>query len=267
MGFGEAWIPAITASMDWPDLSELFFREWARFGCYVGPNNASWGRARFEGTDMIEHFWMYFGDEILSGFLLLLLLVIFYLLSGGKIRPGKQKICDEWTVLIPDAADRVDIVFSRLRDLIFKRKLPNSHPDTVRTRDLRQTVLRGGEKRRFLIVFPPSTHEVKLYRIYVGVRSYGQELQVCWYLMLEPGLFRRILARLLSFAGAIFNPRVIIDPFWLWERRSLFGSQDLSAHASIIHDCAKTVVNETMVELGQDPAKVNTRTKGILDLW
>lgn len=179
-----------------------------------------------------------------------------YQASQSRIGAKNQKIAQTWSCLIQDGASQADRFFDQVRELIMSREIPGLKDRDIEVSDLKDEKL-FSETRRFMVIRNSGT--AKEFRIYVGVRPYGRELQVSWYLVVQPELASRVISRLLTLGRG--------DRFAYAETLSVFAHQDLSAHASVVHSCVKEVIQATMEKLGQDFSKVDTRSKGVLELW
>jgi hypothetical protein len=46
----------------------------------------------------------------------------------------------------------------------------------------------------------------------------------------------------------------------------LFNRQDLTAYVTCVHKCVQDAVDKLMLEMGQDPSKVDRRSRGFLGI-
>lgn len=166
-----------------------------------------------------------------------------------------QKIVQSWSVVIHDGSKFADEFFEKVQDLTLSRELPGMLEGDIAVKQLRDQMM-FAEPRQFLIVY--NFGQIRDFRVHLGVRAVGKELQVSWYLVLQPGFLRRMLSRLLTLPKP--------HPF-LWENLSVFGHQDLQVRVTVIHSAVKSVMAEIMERLGQDPKGVDTRSRGVLELW
>ena len=109
-------------------------------------------------------------------------------------------------------------------------------------------------RRDFLIV---RLGQFADYRIYVGARDYGIHLDVCWFLTVEPGFFKRKIAERLA------------DGDWtaLSAPKNILIEQDLKAWGAVVHRCVVEAVGTLMDTLGQDKNKIRRESKGYLSVW
>lgn len=90
------------------------------------------------------------------------------------------------------------------------------------------------------------------YQIYAGARDYGKQLLVSWYLVTN----ERKLPRAARIAGSATNMMDL----------DLFKVEELSAFASLVHEALKAAVETAMNELNLDFTKVDTHTRGFLNI-
>ena len=88
--------------------------------------------------------------------------------------------------------------------------------------------------------------------IYVGARDYGKQLLVSWYLVADEKELPRT-------AKAIFGAESMME-------LGLFKTEELSAFVTIIHEALKSAVSDSMKELNLDFTKVDTHTRGFLNI-
>src|SRR5262249_16622408 len=110
-----------------------------------------------------------------------------------------------------------------------------------------------GEKRKMLCV---NHARLRDYRLYICARDFGTNLDVAWYLTINPGAVKRTLSKYVS-----GNPQA------LSMQVDFFTQQDLSACVSFAHHCVTDTAKQLMKQLDQDPTGLNTKSKGFLELW
>jgi hypothetical protein len=110
-----------------------------------------------------------------------------------------------------------------------------------------------GAKRKFLVV---NHRNLRDYHMYIGARDFGTNLDVSWYVTLQPSALKRTISKY-----TMGNPQA------LSMQVDFFSQQDLGAYTNYAHHCVKTTVKMLMKELEQDPAGLNTKSKGFLELW
>lgn len=179
-----------------------------------------------------------------------------------------ERIIDEWSVLINSARGKTDLVFQKTMKRIEEEKIPIIQCEMVvvevprLSRALKEWILakRIGEEakelvkgeRNFLMVTNLALHD---YKMYIGARDYGGNLQVSWYLTCEPNFFKKALSTLTTGSDKALSFALASDPFY---------SQDLEAFVTLVHHCLLETVSEIMQSLGQDPSKIDRKSKGFL---
>ena len=86
--------------------------------------------------------------------------------------------------------------------------------------------------------------------MYVGAVDYGENLYVSWYLAVEAGIFDRLFPKE-KMARLIRGTDILIE-------------EELNAYVTCIHHCLLKAVDELMRSLGQDPSKIDRKSKGFL---
>jgi hypothetical protein len=109
-----------------------------------------------------------------------------------------------------------------------------------------------GIKRNYLLV---TNEGLRDFRMYIGARDYGNNLDVCWYLTCEPGLFKQTLSTLLTKGTSEKALSFDLD---------IFEQQELSAFITVVHHCLLKALEKLMSKLGQDPSKIDRKSKGFL---
>ena len=175
-----------------------------------------------------------------------------------KVSLVKQKILDSWSVLIEGAQGRGDELIKKVVEYIEKSKAPNVSAEIVEAYpDLGSRIWSSISKRlarepkTYLMV---SNDNLEATKIYVRAQDYGENLFVCWYLITEPGL----LAELLSFPTS--------EDKWHWvpRTRDVFTEEELTAYVTCVHHCVLKAVDDLMRSLGQDPSKIDRKSRGFL---
>lgn len=163
-----------------------------------------------------------------------------------------EKVLDQWHTLIGEAADSGDLVLDMVRQYLKDFGAPGVK---WKTEPVKTGFVSGllGKKRQLLLV----TNEVlKDHRMYVGARDYGRGLSVSWFLTTEPGYFKK------KFSGALTGNEKALS-FAL----DLFDQEELRAYVTMTHHAVLQAVKDLMNGKGQDFSRVNTTSKGILEVW
>jgi len=162
-----------------------------------------------------------------------------------------EKIIDRWSMLIEDAQGNAEQIYKDTEGFIKESRAPGINMERVR---VMPSLLKGlfGVKREYLMVTNEGLGD---YRMYIGARDYGNNLDVSWYLTCEPGFFKKALSEILtkSEKGLSFS----LD---------LFQQQDLNAYATVVHHCLLKAIEKMMVGLNQDTSKIDRKSKGFLGI-
>ncbi len=159
----------------------------------------------------------------------------------------KEQVIDSWGTLIEKGQGKSNEVFQMTSNFISESKAPS-----LRTKQEKMSpgVVKSllGTKRDFLVIKDPS---LAPYQIFIGVRDYGENLDVSWYLTYRPSFFKALLSLFRSSAFAL-------------SELDLFEQQDLIAYATVCHHSALKAVENLMQKLNQDTSKINRKSKGFL---
>jgi hypothetical protein len=104
---------------------------------------------------------------------------------------------------------------------------------------------------------------LKDFRMYIGARDYGNSLGVSWYLTCEPGFLKRLFSTALFYGKTKDIQRVSPDRA-LSFTLDIFSQQDLIAYVTCVHHSLLKAIEKIMRELGQDPSKIDRKSKGFL---
>jgi len=160
-----------------------------------------------------------------------------------------EKVMDRWSVLIVNGQGRAEELFDMVASNIDKISPPEVE---FQMEVVKPGLLKGlmGKKREYLMV---TNSAIKDYRMYIGARDYGKTLDVSWYLTVEPGFFKKQISKAITGSDKALSFNL-----------DLFTQQDLAAYVSIVHHALLDAVEELMRDLGQDPSKIDRKSKGFL---
>jgi len=161
-----------------------------------------------------------------------------------------EKIVDNWTMVIGGGQEKADYVFDIVQKLLEANQAPGVKWELG---EVTPSFFKGlfGRKRDFLLV---TNEAFKEYKMYIGARDYGTNLDVQWFLACEPGFFQRLGDKMDQAVGMIS----MLD---------IFAQQDLRAYVTVVHHCLLNAVDALLDDLGQDKSKVNRQSKGFLEVW
>lgn len=162
-----------------------------------------------------------------------------------KVDLSNVKILDSWSVLIEKACGEREKIYSAMRKFIEESKVPEISIEPVIVTD--QYKIRQEE---YLMV---SNKKLKDFRMYVGARDYGLDLNVSWYLTCEPGFFKSLLSEIIE-----------KSPYALSFTLNIFEQEELTAYVTKVHRCLLKAVESLMMNLGQDFSKVERKSRGFL---
>ncbi|HUN54426.1 MAG TPA: hypothetical protein VMU29_04655 [Smithella sp.] len=166
----------------------------------------------------------------------------------------KDQVEDSWSTLIENAQGRSEDIFRNAEE--FTKE--NNVDSLIMTNE---SISPGfvssmlGTARKFLVVVY-SSFRLKPYQIFVNARDFGNNLDVSWYLTYRPSIWQ-VIASLIPFVKAASEALRELD---------LFDQQDLRAYATIVHRSVLKSVDKLMLDLKQDPSKMERRSRGFLGI-
>jgi hypothetical protein len=137
------------------------------------------------------------------------------------------------------------------------------------------SLIRGllGGRRPFLVISNKTNSNLETFRMYINARDYGENLQVSWYLVQQfsPGQKLFFALSRIPFLGLCllpfyFQARLVRAKEQGLLELDLFDLQDLVAYVTNAHHCLLSAVEKLMVELGQDPKKIERKSRGFLGI-
>ena len=167
----------------------------------------------------------------------------------------KDQVEDSWSTLIENAQGRSEDVFRNTEE--FTKE--NNVPSLVMTKE---SIAPGfvksmfGKAREFLVVVYSESFRLKPYQIFVNARDFGNNLDVSWYLTYRPSIWQ-VVASLIPFVKVASEALRELD---------LFDQQDLRAYATVVHRSVLKSVDKLMLDLKQDPSKMERRSRGFLGI-
>lgn len=164
------------------------------------------------------------------------------------VRLNKEQVVDRWSMVVKEAQGQVEEVFKDTENLIRKSEAPGVTSERVKANP---GLLAGifGSDRDFIRV---ANGNLKRYEMYIGVREYGKNLDLSWYLTYEPGLIARLITMVTSrlFPGRAWVPSL-----------NLFQQQDLTAFTTVVHHCFLEAIEK--ITKGQP---IDRKSKGFLGI-
>ncbi len=164
-----------------------------------------------------------------------------------------DRIVDRWSMLIGNGQGNADAVYRDTEQFIRDSQAPGISIERVQVGTEGLSGL-FGQRRDYLLV---TNEGIKDFRMYIGARDYGNFLDVSWYLTAEP----RTLKSMMSSAMTRGESEQALS-FAL----NVFQQQDLSAYATVVHRCLLRAVDSLLSDTGQDPSRIDRKSKGFLGI-
>jgi len=167
----------------------------------------------------------------------------------------KDQVEDSWSTLIENAQGKAEGIFHNTEAFI---KENNVDSLLMTNESIAPGFVKSmfGKAREFLVVVYSESFRLKPYQIFVNARDFGNNLDVSWYLTYRPSIWQ-VLASLIPFVKAASEALRELD---------LFDQQDLRAYATIVHRSVLKSVDKLMLDLKQDPSKMERRSRGFLGI-
>ncbi len=164
-----------------------------------------------------------------------------------------EKIIDRWSMIIENGQGNAEETYKDTDQFIKESKAPGIQIERVK---VRPSWLKGlfGNERNYMMVTNEGLGD---YRMFIGARDYGDNLDVQWYLTCEPGFFKKTLSDVLTKGASDKALSFNLD---------LFQQQDLSAYSTVVHHCLLKALEKLMAGLGQDTSKIDRKSKGFLGI-
>lgn len=197
-----------------------------------------------------------------------------------KIR--EEEIVEQWGILLAGGEGKAEEIFENT----VKNLEESGAPDLeISKKEVTPSFIKGlmGKKKTFLTV---SNTYLKDYRMYIGARKYGRQLNVSWYLTLQPRGIMAWVANHISdndivliIAFVILLPFIILqsvlDVVLMFRRGApsvspadldIFDLEELSAYTTTCHHALLEAVAELMRKQGQNPSTIDRKSKGFLSI-
>lgn len=202
------------------------------------------------------YFHVFFGMFFLFLFppLGLLFLAVAFLLIFIAIGSRKADIQDNWSILIKNAHGKRDSVIQMTKKFIQETKAPSVVMNEEKVGPS-LALSSFGDTRDFLIVTNRVNPKLSNFKVFVNANDYGEHLFVDWNLTYRPD-FLQALALLLP--GAKKGMSI--------EDLNLFNKQDLRAYVTDVHNRLNEAVSKLMLDMNQDPSKIDRKSRGFLGI-
>lgn len=185
---------------------------------------------------------------------------------------GKGQIIEKWGTLISNAAGRGDCLLADTEQSIRESQVLDVR---IQRRGMSPGIMRGvmGGKRSFIVITNTDSTNLKLFKMYLNAVDYGSNLQVSWYVVLQPCIAEKLMAFLLSIplVGLLFLPFHFLGRLIRANQSGIleldiFDEQDLSAYVTNVHHCMLDSVERLMENLRQDFSRVDRQSQGFLGI-
>jgi hypothetical protein len=172
---------------------------------------------------------------------------------GDKVTLKDQKILDRWSIVIENAPGKAEQIYTDTETYIKESAAPGVELNRVQ---VRPGWLKGllGNERSYVQV---SNDSLKDYRMFIGARDYGNNLDISWYLTCEPGFFKKELSDMLTGGATDKAFSLNLD---------IFQQQDLNAYVTVAHHCLIKAIEKLMCDIGQDASKIDRKSRGFLGI-
>lgn len=181
----------------------------------------------------------------------------------------EDNILDSWSHLFPDAQGKGAKVFAEIKRSVAKFDPPHV---VLKECEVEGGTIRGNERKQMLTV---ENNRLAGVVMYIGARDYGKQLMVSWYLVHEltgVSRFCRIIAMhwilalilLPYYLGALFIEK--ITGRVSAENMGVFEREELGAYTGTVHSAVTESAKTIAEELNIDFTKVDTKTRGFLNL-
>lgn len=185
-------------------------------------------------------------------------LVIVVLAVGFAISPDilrKDQVTDVWSALIERANGKAGEVLNGTVTFLNESRAPSLN---LTKRRVSTSFVKGvlGNDRVFLVLTDRQRMSLHPYQIFINARDYGLNLDVSWYLTCRPTIGQALA----SLIARSFSAQKEISDL------NVFDQQDIRAYAANAHKCLQKAVIKIMGDVGQDPSKVDWKSKGFLGI-
>ena len=187
------------------------------------------------------------------GLVMIIAGLMFGLGPDGVLR--KDQVLETWAVLIENGQGKAEEILKNSEKHIIESKAPSLE---MEIKSISPSMVQGfiGKERDFLVVKDKDNLRLGSYKIFLNAKDYGNNLDVAWYLTFKPALWQSILS-ILPYVS--FIPKVISD-------LDLFDQQDLRAYTTNAHSCIQKAVDKVVLDLGQDPSKIDRKSRGFMGI-
>jgi hypothetical protein len=163
-----------------------------------------------------------------------------------KVSLEHYKILDKWSTMIENGQGKREQIYQDAMKHIQESKAPGINIELVKAKS---SVIK--DERDYLMV---TNAYMKDYRVYIGATDYGKNLNVYWYLTCEPGLMKQLFPDYDRGVTAEGLPRAL----------DVFEEQEINAYVTVVHHSLLKAVESLMMSLGQEPSRIDRKSRGFL---
>jgi hypothetical protein len=144
--------------------------------------------------------------------------------------------------MIPNGSGQLNKIFDHIEEFLKTNEIPN--------------ITWKEEKSGGWDCIMVSHNRIKDYHLYITARNYGTFLSVMWALTVEPGFFKKAFINYIPGVANVVFPSL-----------DFYAQQELEMCVAAVHEAVKDAVATVMVDLKQEFSKINTRSKGMVEVW
>lgn len=178
--------------------------------------------------------------------------VLIYRYIKRRARLRKDQILERWEVLIEKGSGRGRDVYKAIESALASSIPPGV---TCGYKEIKAGNLLYIKSYEGLVV---KNSNLENCNIYIFAYDYGTSLHVAWFFTMQLRWFKRAIVKSLLKES---DPRALIKYL------DIPQELELSAYVSTIHNATKKATQYVMGKLEQDFSKINTKTKGFLEVW
>lgn len=210
-------------------------------------------------------------------FIVVVIIAVMYALYGiyllyrrlrGTRKINQEKIIEQWSTLIEGANGEGEKVLKGAIRIIERLNAPDVFASR---KEIRPGPGLIKKRREFLVV----EHKLlDVYDMYIGARDYGNQLFVSWYLVAEPTSFFRMFKRD-PIKTLFVYPFIVAVRIFLFSKGidtklmsalNLFDTEEMTAYVTTVHHAVTEATKEVAEGNNIDFSKVDTKTRGFLNL-
>jgi hypothetical protein len=183
----------------------------------------------------------------------------------------KWRTINSWSHLIAGAQGKEGTVANSIKKALNEVAAPNIG---VEHRKISLSGISGmfTDSRKQLVV---ENRRLRGYHIFISIEDYGKQLNVSWYLMIKKNWLTSLLqlSALHDILGWFLIPVVFIAKIFysassttIPELMNMFDIEELTAYGTTVHNAVISAVEQLMGSLNMDFSKVDTKSKGFLNI-